>query len=268
MYGEFDFPIVKSLDLDLAAREEHYSGAIGSNLRPQATLRWQPLHQITMRASYADGFRAPSLAEASNSESLAHQNVFDPLDPQHRATETIGYVTGGNPLVKPEISKNLDLGLVISPMSHVDLSVDYYSLYLYRVIAPNATAQQIIDDPTAYPGELVRSANGTIIYAEALYTNQFEIHTSGFDINANVSVPLAAAGELTFGADALPSSGSWWRRQACGQIMWAATAGIICRRSAGAGRCRAGRAISSADGKIRTGQPEPLFAIPPATRIR
>jgi outer membrane receptor protein involved in Fe transport len=45
----------------------------------------------------------------------------------------------------------------------------------------------------------VRSENHTVVYAEALYTNQFKIHTSGFDIVANFSVP---AGALRFGADA------------------------------------------------------------------
>jgi iron complex outermembrane receptor protein len=190
-FGEFDFPVLKSLGADLALREEHYSDA-GSNLQPQVTVRWQPIREVTLRAVYAEGFRAPSLAEASTSVSLAHQVVNDPQDPQHRATEAVGYITGGNPLVKPETSKNGDLGIVFSPANHLDLSADFYDIFLYKVIAPNATAQQIINDPGAYPpGSLVRSANGTVVYAEALYTNQFEIHTCGVDLNANYSIPLA-----------------------------------------------------------------------------
>ncbi len=201
LFGEFDFPILKSLDADLALREEHYSD-VGNNLRPQVTVRWQPIREVTMRAVYADGFRAPSLAEASNSVSLAHNVVQDPLDPEHRAQETVGFITGGNPLVKPETSKNADLGVVFSPTNHFNLSADFYDIFLYKVIAPNATAQQIIDDPSAYPGQLVRSANGTITYAEALYTNQFEIHTSGVDLNTDLSIPLDAGAKLKFGANA------------------------------------------------------------------
>lgn len=214
-FGEFDFPIVKSLDADLAVREEHYSD-VGSNLRPQYTLRWQPIREITLRGVYAVGFRAPSLAEASTSVSLGHQIVTDPLDPQHRPTETVGYVTGGNPAVMPETSKNLDLGIVFSPISNLDLSADFYDVFLYHVISPNASAQQIIDDPAAYPGELVRSANGTVVYAEALYTNQFEIHTAGVDIDAALTVPLAIGGKLRFALDAttvtrfmLNQAGQW-----------------------------------------------------------
>jgi iron complex outermembrane recepter protein len=201
VFGEFDFPILKSLDADLALREEHYA-EIGNNLQPQATLRWQPITEVSMRAVFGEGFRAPSLAEASTSASISHNTVIDPLDPEHRPSESIGFITGGNPLVKPETSKNLDLGVVFSPTSNIDLSVDYYSIYLYKVIAPNATSQQIIDNPAAYPGELVRSANGTVVYAEALYTNQFEIHTSGVDVNAGLSVPLAVGGKLRVALDA------------------------------------------------------------------
>jgi iron complex outermembrane receptor protein len=215
-YGEFDFPILRSLDADLALREEHYSGNIGDNLRPQYTLRWQPIHEVSMRAVFADGFRAPSLAEASNSVSIAHNVVIDPHDPEHRPSESIGFITGGNPLVKPETSKNLDLGIVVSPTSNIDVSADFYNIFLYKVIAPNATSQDIVNDPAAYPGELVRSANGTIVYAEALYTNQFEVHTSGVDIDAHLSVPHVLGGNLKFGVDTtyverfmVNQSGAW-----------------------------------------------------------
>jgi iron complex outermembrane receptor protein len=193
-FGEFDFPFLPSLDADFAIREEHYSD-VGNNVRPQLTLRWQPLREITVRAVYADGFRAPSLAEASNSFSVAHQTVPNPQSPGQQ--ESIGYVTGGNPLVKPETSKNADLGVVFSPTSNFDLSLDYYNIWLYKVIAPNATAQQILADPGAYPGQLVTGANGQVLYVESLYTNQFEVHTAGVDFNAALSIPLAD-GKLKF----------------------------------------------------------------------
>jgi iron complex outermembrane receptor protein len=187
-FGEFDFPFLPSLDADFAVREEHYSD-VGNNVRPQLTLRWQPLREITMRAVYADGFRAPSLAEASNSFSVAHETVPNPQSPTQQ--ESIGYVTGGNPLVKPETSKNTDLGVVFSPTSNFDISADYYNIWLYKVIAPNATAQQILADPAAYPGQLTTGANGAVLYVESLYTNQFEVHTAGVDFDAALSIPLA-----------------------------------------------------------------------------
>ncbi len=41
LFGALDLPLLTSLEADLAAREEHYSG-IGNNLRPQITLSWRP----------------------------------------------------------------------------------------------------------------------------------------------------------------------------------------------------------------------------------
>jgi len=216
VFGEFDFPILKSLDADVALREEHYSDVGSTSVRPQYTLRYQPLHEITLRASYAEGFRAPSLAEASHSSSLSNAVVVDPLDPQARSSETIGNIVGGNPLVKPETSQNLDLGLVFSPISNLDLSVDFYNIFLKDVIGQNATPQEIINDPAAYPGELVRAPTGTITYTETLYTNEFAIHTSGVDVNAGYSLPLDIGGKLKFNLGAtyvqrfmVEQSGSW-----------------------------------------------------------
>jgi iron complex outermembrane recepter protein len=196
VFGEFDFPILKSLDADVALREEHYSDVGSTSVRPQYTMRYQPLRQLTFRASFAAGFRAPSLAESSRSTSLANQQVNDPLDPQGRPNETVGYITGGNPAVRPETSKNLDLGVIVSPIDNLNLSADFYNIYIEDVIAPNASAQAIIDDPAAYPGELVRGPDGTVVYAKALYTNQFKIHTSGVDVNTDYSIPLAVGGKL------------------------------------------------------------------------
>jgi iron complex outermembrane receptor protein len=215
-FGEFDFPILKSLDADVAVREEHYGDVGSTGVRPQYTLRYQPFRQLTLRASFAQGFRAPSMAESSNSTSLANNTVVDPMDPQHRPNENVGFITGGNPNVRPETSKNLDLGVIVSPIPNLDLSADFYNLYLYDVIAPNATAQAIINDPAAFPGELVRAPDGTVVYAKALYTNQFEIHTSGVDVNAGYSIPLQIGGRVKFGLDAtyvrkfeVNSAGTW-----------------------------------------------------------
>jgi iron complex outermembrane receptor protein len=198
-YAELELPVLKSLEVDLAGREEHYQST-GSKFTPQGTLRWQPVRQFSLRMVAAKGFRAPSLAESSNSVSVANQAINDPV---LMVSENVGYITGGNPKVHPETSDNLDIGLVFSPLNNVNLSVDYFSIWLHSVIAPNATAQQIVDNPAAYPpGSLVRGADGSVIYAKALYTNQFDIRTDGLDISGDVTFPLADASRLKFLLDA------------------------------------------------------------------
>jgi iron complex outermembrane receptor protein len=139
---------------------------------------------------------------------VANQTVVDPLDPLMRPSETVGYITGGNPSVQPETSKNLDIGMIFSPVKNINLSVDYYSIWLYNIITPNGSAQAIIDNPSAFPpGSLVRDASGAVIYAKALYQNQFGIRTSGVDFAGDVTVPLPPlplvdATKLKFALDA------------------------------------------------------------------
>jgi iron complex outermembrane receptor protein len=198
---EFDLPVVETLEADLAAREEHYTIA-GSNFSPQATLRWQPVREFTLRAVASKGFRAPSLAEGSNSTSLANQTASDPMDPLHRPSEAVGFITGGNPKLNPETSKNLDLGFVVSPLNNVNFSVDYYSIWLYSVIAPNGSAQSIINNPSPPPGSLVRDSTGAVVYAKGLYTNLYKIRTDGVDFEGDVSFLLPDASRLKFTLDA------------------------------------------------------------------
>jgi iron complex outermembrane receptor protein len=204
---ELDLPIIKSLEVDVAGREEHYTIG-GSNFSPQATMRWQALREITFRAVASKGFRAPSLAEGSNSTSLANQTATDPLDPLHRPTEAVGFITGGNPNLHPETSKNLDLGFIVSPLNNVNFSVDYYSIWLYDVIASNGSAQSVINNPSAYPpGSLVRDASGAVVYAKGLYTNLYKIRTDGLDFEGDVTFALPDASKLkaAFNATYVPT---------------------------------------------------------------
>ncbi|HEX4377077.1 MAG TPA: TonB-dependent receptor, partial [Steroidobacteraceae bacterium] len=226
VFGEFDFPILKSLDADIAIREEHYGDVGSTGVKPQYTLKYTPFQQLTLRASYAQGFRAPSLEEASNSTLLSNSTVNDALDPQGRPTENVGNITSGNPNIKPETSKNLNLGVTVNPVDNVTLSADFYNLWLYNVIAGSATPQQVIDDPGAFPpGSLVRAADGTAIYTITSYSNQFEINTSGIDLAGNYTFPLAVGGRVNVGLGAtyvnkfqINQAGVW--RNFTGQNGW------------------------------------------------
>lgn len=197
-YAEFEFPIIQTLEANLAGREEHYTGGPGSNFSPQATLRWQPVREFTFRAVGSKGFRAPSLAEGSRSTSLANQTASDPNDPLHRPSEAVGFITGGNPNLKPETSKNLYIGFVVSPFDNLTFSVDYYSIWLYSIIAPNGSAQSIINNPSAYPPGSITRLNGAVVDVTALYTNLYRIRTDGVDFEGDVTFPLADASKLKF----------------------------------------------------------------------
>jgi len=193
-FAELTAPLVKTLEADLAAREEHYSD-VGGNFSPQAALRWHPVSELTLRAVGSKGFRAPSLPEISNASATSFQTVTDPLDPLGRPSETIAAVTKANPELRPETSKNLDLGIVISPSANFNLSVDYYHIAIDHVIA-SQLAQNIVDDPAAYPGQIVRTPSGLLNYVIEIYNNQYQINTSGVDVAADATFRLPDAAKL------------------------------------------------------------------------
>ncbi len=69
-YAEISVPIIGpqmnipgaySLDLDLAGRFDHYDGVSEDAKVPKVTLRYQPIKDLTLRATYSNSFVAPTL---------------------------------------------------------------------------------------------------------------------------------------------------------------------------------------------------------------
>jgi len=200
-FGEVTLPILKSLELDLAGREEHYSD-VGGNFSPQASLRWQPASFFTLRAVGSKGFRAPSLAEISNASSVSFTQVADPFDPLQRPTESIAEVIKANTHLRPETSKNFDLGMVFSPTADVNLSIDYYRITVDHVIATETAPNNIIDDPAAYPGQIFRTPAGLLNYVVVPYENLYKIFTSGYDIELDTTFHLPHGAKINLGSSA------------------------------------------------------------------
>ena len=59
-YFEWLLPFTSSFDITLAGRYDKYSD-YGNDFSPKVAARWQPLDNLTVRASWGQGFRAPGL---------------------------------------------------------------------------------------------------------------------------------------------------------------------------------------------------------------
>ena len=57
---EFAFPVLKNLELGAALRYDDYSD-VGNTTNPKFTIRYTPIEQLLLRASYNTGFTAPTL---------------------------------------------------------------------------------------------------------------------------------------------------------------------------------------------------------------
>ncbi|MGH8279226.1 MAG: TonB-dependent receptor plug domain-containing protein, partial [Gammaproteobacteria bacterium] len=216
LYAELDAPMLKSLEMDLSGREDHYSD-FGSAFSPKFGVKWTPIQQLMLRGTYSRGFRAPAFAENGSSSSLGFSNLapasvsaafvnehcaagVPPGTPTNPCTPDpyaqpyqIGALSEANPDIKPERARNYTLGMVFQPVSEFSGTLDYYNILKTNVIAPPAPANLI----SAYfagsplpPGSVILDVPDPLhptgmlrpIQFNAEYLNENELRTTGFDV--------------------------------------------------------------------------------------
>ncbi len=163
-------PGLHALELNAAGRVESFSDAgVDETVVPKVGLRWQPIpEQITVRASWGRGFRAPALAELYLPQSVGvsfnlpdtkrvgrpGSNVNDTASGQRQT------VSGGNRLLAPEKSESTNFGVLFSPkfLKGFSVSVDFYSVEVTNRIGQPATPAIMIENPDLFPGAIIRAA--------------------------------------------------------------------------------------------------------------
>ena len=86
-YGELNVPILKdvpfaqSLSLNLATRYSDYSN-FGDTTNSKASVLWKPISDLLVRATWAEGFRAPALGDTFGGGSQSFDAYLDICDSQ------------------------------------------------------------------------------------------------------------------------------------------------------------------------------------------
>jgi iron complex outermembrane receptor protein len=229
-YLELDAPILKGLpgaqelEFNIAARKSRYSAngivgvdevssSPGNPLNKKYSLRWKPITDLLLRASYGDTFRAPSVNDlfAGGSENFpaaqdpCNTNRFGTLSPAGQAlciaqgvpaggvnqdNSQIRALSGGNPLLTPEHGKNFTAGFVYSPswVSGLNITADYWRVNLKDVLSFQS-AQSILNLCFAgsSPGnpqfcdKVIRVAGGNIQEVRTAQFNASSQTTDGID---------------------------------------------------------------------------------------
>lgn len=162
-------PLVRSLDLQLAARYERASD-YGDVLVPKAALSWRVFDPLQIRASYSEGYRAPNL-EVVNATALVRGS--DSIDWYRcQAQVNLGQISSlsacsqiqrvygtrsGNADLKPETSRNYSIGAVFQPAvfdRNLILTVDYYDISQEDIVG-------IAGDDIQVALDFVRRLNGS-----------------------------------------------------------------------------------------------------------
>lgn len=141
VFGETNFPLLKTLDVGAAVRYDDYND-VGSSTNYKANLRWQPVKPVLVRASLGSGFRAPTLTDLWTPQTIGTSASF--VD---KATSTssqqVNALSGGNPNLKPEKSKQQSIGLVLSPMNNLTVGVDWFHVKINDILA-TPSAQEVV----------------------------------------------------------------------------------------------------------------------------
>jgi iron complex outermembrane receptor protein len=211
---ELLLPVIKSVEISLAARYEKYSD-YGNDFSPKVALSWKPLSSLKVRASVGKGFAAPSLPILTQKTQFSAESVADyqtcialngaAYEAQCRAgtiTPQVDTYYAANSQLKSEKSDQYSFGAVWDITPSVSLKADYWHIKIKDTIT-QITAQSIVDrsdgtDPRAIPAGLglTRNAIGMITRIDAGYANEGTLKTDGVDINVMGSYKLGRFGAM------------------------------------------------------------------------
>jgi iron complex outermembrane recepter protein len=161
LFAESIVPLVRGVEAQLAARLDHYSD-FGTSINPKLALRVQPAREWLMRASVGRGFRAPSLPELFTAQQSIFGSRLRPEDPLRCPVTglpsdcalSVLMVSGGNPDLRPEHSKQASAGIVFEPNGSLQIAVDAWALSARDTIG-SLNPFQVLGDLARFEGRNV-----------------------------------------------------------------------------------------------------------------
>jgi len=208
IYTEVNAPVLKSLEINASARYDHYSDFADHGVTPKIGIKFTPIEQIALRATYSEGFRAPSFAE--NGSSAAEGFVTEPVPPSsfqtmhtptggqpdgYAQSYSLALLTTANPKLAPEKAQNYTLGFVLQPIKPISISADYYHIRKTNVITqsdPGVALNAYFNGqpvPSIYgltfdaPDPAFPNAPPRPIVVSSPYANANSLETEGFDVD-------------------------------------------------------------------------------------
>jgi iron complex outermembrane recepter protein len=178
VFVELGVPVLSSLDVQLAARYEDYGEFTTAD--PKIGINWRATDNFSLRASGSTAFRAPALSQsASTATTSGTGQTRDPLDPTDTGTfRVINRVN--NPDLRPEESRNFNVGVTWEAIERLSLSADYWSFKFQDQIAAESADQVLLRDPNG--PQAIRDQLGRLLAVNVGYFNSGETQTSGVDL--------------------------------------------------------------------------------------
>jgi iron complex outermembrane receptor protein len=210
-FVEFNVPVVKDLELQLAGRTDRYSD-FGRSSTPKVGVRWNADPTLLVRATYARGFRAPSTPESVESSAFFFQSLEDStrcaINSVYCGAVSLPGSFSANPDLRPEKSESWTGGFVWEPVRGTSIGIDYYSVKQKDVIS-SRDFQFILDNEPLYAqfvtrgpatsDDIARGAPGPIVIVAVPYENLSSVQTKGIDVDARIRWSASGLGRFTAG---------------------------------------------------------------------
>jgi iron complex outermembrane receptor protein len=200
VYAELAAPFTDTFEATVAGRVDHYQGG-DTAFTPKVGLKWTPAEWIALRATYAEGFRAPNPAESGKGGSAGFSNIIDPVRCAAGGScsaQSVALITTPNPDLDPEKSKSYTLGVVLQPTATTTLTLDAWQIKRTDEIGGGDPQQAIAAGDVIRGDNLVNGIPGTgqLLAINTAYVNADSTKVNGLDLDARQRFDLGEAGQL------------------------------------------------------------------------
>lgn len=226
-----DIPFARELTFNVASRYSDYSN-FGETINSKFSMRWRPMEGLLVRGTWAEGFRAPAIADMFGGIGGSFEFYTDPcavgqpgngsaacraagvplnyvqLGQANAPCTTLPcqtnfqFLSGSNPNLNPELSESVTAGVVWSPkwVEGLDLSLDFFSIKLEDTISQDSVDSILTDcyvnNIASRCAGIVRAPSGVITNMFFGLTNLGSVETNGWDLGVNYRMPETAFGKF------------------------------------------------------------------------
>lgn len=139
LFTEFQVPVLDSLNLQVALRYEDFSD-VGDTTVGKVAFGWRPIEPVLIRGSWSEAYRAPNLVTINESIVArnntrtdytclyAAENGGDPDQDTLDCRNSIQRIAQGSDQLEPEESTNTSIGVVLTPLDDLTVTMDFWSI--------------------------------------------------------------------------------------------------------------------------------------------
>jgi iron complex outermembrane recepter protein len=209
VFGELLIPALKELEFSTSVRYDHYDD-FGSSTTGKASFRYRPISTLLVRGSVGSGFRAPSVPQvkAGPQNFGVTSNNYLCTDALRAQAERLGaecregnvqydVIAAGNPILKPEKSRQATIGLLFEPMPELSVGADLWFVKVSDSFGQLGEAT-VFANPGTYPGAWTSardlSSGRTFLALNNGNLNLGNEYHSGidFDVSSRAKTPIGS----------------------------------------------------------------------------